>query len=128
MEELKRELSEINYVSVSTDASNHGSIKMMPVVVRYFIPTIGIRVKMLEFSTEKGETSEIIASLLINTTKKNYIFDKLVGFCGDNCPTNFGSHDCGGEKNVFYRLKQLKPHLTGIGCSTYHSQHTEICV
>lgn len=31
----------------------------MPVVVRYFIPTVGIRVKMLEFSSEKGEQFEI---------------------------------------------------------------------
>lgn len=67
---LQNELLDRNYVCLSTDACNHGNIKMMPIVVRYFIPTIGIQVKMLELSTVKGETSEIISSYIINTAEK----------------------------------------------------------
>lgn len=116
---LKNELSERRFVSVSTDASNHGNIKMMPVVVRYFIPTVGVRVKMLEFKSTKGETSEIIASLIKSTAEKNEISDKIVGFCGDNCPTNFGSCERGGQNNVFFRLKQWKPSIIGVGCAVH---------
>lgn len=116
---LKEELAKRHYVCVSTDASNHGNIKMMPVVVRYFIPTEGVRVKLLSFGNEKGETSEIISTMIMKTATTNEILDKIVGFCGDNCPTNFGSAERGGRNNVFYRLKQWISELTGVGCAAH---------
>lgn len=119
VEALKKDLSERHFVSISTDESNRGNVKMVPVVVRYFIPTIGVQVKMMEFSSEKGATSEIIADLLAATCSKNELMDKVVAFCADNCPTNFGSRERGGERNVFYRLKQLWPLLVGIGCGAH---------
>lgn len=121
---LQNELLDRHYICLSTDASNHGNIKMIPIVVRYFIPTIGIQVKLLEFSTVKGESSEIISSLIINTAEKNQIVGKIVGFSADNCPTNFGSRDHQGENNVYYRLKQLIPRLLGIGCCAHISHNT----
>lgn len=116
---LQKDLSQRNFVCISTDASNHGNIKMMPVVFRFFNPTVGVRVKLLEFSSEKGESSSIISSLIKATAEKNGISDKIVGFCGDNCATNFGSRDRGGENNVFYRLKQWRPSLIGVGCAAH---------
>lgn len=124
-EQLQTDLSNVNYVSISTDASNHGNVKLMPVVVRYFLPTVGVKVKMLEFTSQSGETSEIIADLIIATAGRNDLMDKLVGFCGDNCVTNFGSRDRGGENNVYFRLKQWKPSLIGIGCAA-HIVHNSI--
>lgn len=47
----------------------------------------------------------------------------MVGFCGDNCPTNFGSRDRHGENNVYYRLKQYMPLLFGIGCCAHFSHN-----
>lgn len=121
---LQAELSERNYICLSTDASNRKSTKMFPILVRYFIPTIGVRVKLLEFSTEKGETSEIISSLIIATAEKKHIINKIAGFCGDNCPTNFGSRDHQGKNNVCYRLKERIPQLLGIGCCAHISHNT----
>lgn len=96
----------------------------MPVVVRYFSPTIGVQVKLLEFSTVQGETSEIISSLIINTAEKKQIVGKIVGFSADNCPTNFGSQDHHGQNNVYYRLKQIMPDILGIGCSAHITHNT----
>lgn len=79
---------------------------------------------MIEFSTEKNETSETIAELLTKTTDKNDIANKFVGFCGDNCPTNFISSARGGQNNVFYRLKVKFPLLIGIGCAGHISHNT----
>lgn len=116
---LKNDLAKRHYISVAADASNHGNIKMMPVIVRYFDPTNGVRVKMLEFTCEKGETSQIISNLIRSTAHKNQISDKIVGFCGDDCPTNFGLSERGDQNNVFYRLKQWKSSLIGVGCAAH---------
>lgn len=126
---MKDELAKRRYVCVSTDASNHDNVKMMPVVVRYFIPTEGVRVKLLEFGNEKGETSEIIATMIIKAAENNDIRDKIVGFCGDNCPANFGNAARGGKNNAFYRLKQLWPELIGVGCATHivHNALKDAC-
>lgn len=117
--ELEKDLLKSNFVSISTDASNHGNVKMMPVVIRYFIPTIGVRVKLLEFSSEKGETSKIIADLILSSANKNKIGNKIIAYSADNCATNFGSADRSGENNVFFRLKQLNKNLIGVGCGAH---------
>lgn len=116
---LKAELAERHYITVSTDASNRGNVKMMPVVVRYFVPTEGVRVKLLEFGNEKGETSEIITTMIMKSARKNEISDKIVGFCADNCATNFGNAERGGRNNVFYRLKQWREEIIGVGCAAH---------
>lgn len=115
-ETLKEELANARFICLLTDASNHGNIKMFPVLIRYFLPTIGVRVKILEFSAENGETGEIISQLLKNVLTSHNLFDKFVAFCGDNAPTNFGNINRGGDKNVFARLKELKQNIIGIGC------------
>lgn len=116
---LNDEMAQSRYVTLITDASNHGNVKMVPVLGRFFIPTVGVKVKMMEFTSQKGETAEIINSLLIDTAKKNKIEENVVGFCGDNCPTNFGSCERGGDQNVFYLLKKRYPSLIGIGCGAH---------
>lgn len=128
-DEIKKELASVNYVTISTDASNRGNVKMFPVLARYFIPEIGVRVKLLEYSSEKGESSIIISNLLKKTADEFQIKDKLVGFCGDNCPTNFGSSQRGGQNNVYYHMKQWIPLLIGVGCAAHivHSTLKSTC-
>lgn len=124
-DKTKTELESVNYINLSTDASNRGSDKMMPVLARYFIPTAGIRVKLLELSKVKSEKSKSIADLLKTTAENLKIEKKIVGFCGDNCPTNFGSSERGGENNVYYHLKEWLPFLIGIGCGA-HIAHNSL--
>lgn len=73
-----------NYITVSTDASNRGNAKMMSVLAQFFIPTSGVRIKILQLSFEKGVTSTIIANLLMRTADELQIKDKFVDFCADN--------------------------------------------
>lgn len=121
---IANELEKCSFVCISTDASNHGSTKIFPVAVRYFLPTVGIRVRLLEFSAEKGETSEIITALLMKTAEKNNILKKIVAFAGDNAKTNFGGETRGGQNNVFARLKKEFPHLIGVGCAAHIVHNT----
>uniref|UniRef100_A0A8D8JTE7 (northern house mosquito) hypothetical protein n=2 Tax=Culex pipiens TaxID=7175 RepID=A0A8D8JTE7_CULPI len=123
------EMTEVSYVTVLTDASNKGSTKMFPVLVRYFVPTEGVRIKIADFCTTKGETSEIISELIKTTAKNRNFAEKVVAFCADNCPTNFGSKQRGGQNNVFFRLKLWIPALLGIGCAAHitHSALKSAC-
>lgn len=116
---LKNELEKCRFVCLSTDASNHHAIKMFPVVIRYFLPTVGVRVKVINFSQEEGEKAETIFALLRKTIDEHNLLDKVVAFCGDNAPVNFGNVNRGGQVNVFARLKKIKPNIVGIGCAAH---------
>lgn len=118
-EQLKKILEKSRCVTLLTDASNHTDIKMFPVLVRFFVPTEGIQIKMLELTSEKGETSDIIVELLKKSINKYNISSKLVGFCGDNTNTNFGGEQRRGQVNVYFKLKQEYPSLIGVGCAAH---------
>ncbi|XP_031626296.1 uncharacterized protein LOC116342721 [Contarinia nasturtii] len=123
---MKKELESCNFVSIATDASNHGAIKMFPVVVRYFAALEGLKTKVLDLSDQKGETADIIVNLLSVTANNYDIENKIVVFSGDNAPTNFGSVHRTGSKNVFKQLKQrFNANMIGAGC-TAHSLHNAI--
>lgn len=113
---LEKDLSQCRFVTIYTDASNHGNAKIFPVLVRYFIPTEGVSVKLLDISEETGETSTVISNLIVRTATKYNIKTKIVAFCGDNAKANFGGQTRGGTNNTFYRLKLWLKHLIGIGC------------
>ena len=58
-------------------------------MVRYFVPDIGVKVKLLEFKSLPGETAEILSNYLVSVLEQNELKEKVVGFCADNCNTNF---------------------------------------
>lgn len=124
MDELKKDLNDTHFVTVLTDASNHGNIKMFPVLVRYFHKTEGVKVRVIEFSSEGGSTSEIIFNLLQKSLNDYNVLDKLVAFCGDNENTNFGGLNRGGQNNVFYKLKSINEGIIGIGCAAHIAHNT----
>lgn len=122
---LKEDLKQCRYLSVYTDASNHGNVKIFPVLVRYFKPLTGVQVKVLHVSSQHGETSAIISNLISTAATEYDIKTKIVGFCGDNAKVNFGGSTRGGQNNVYYHLKAWIPHLIGIGC-TAHIVHNSL--
>jgi hypothetical protein len=42
-----KDLNETKSITISLDASNKKDIKLFPVVVRYFLPTCGVQVKII---------------------------------------------------------------------------------
>lgn len=116
---LDKELEKAHFATIFTDASNHGSTKLFPVLARFFVPTAGVRVKMIDFSAQKGESSEIITDLVTTGAAKHGLVKKLVAYCADNAKVNFGGETRGGTNNVFYRLKVHIPHLLGFGCANH---------
>jgi len=47
---LKTDLYKINYVTIYSDCSNHGNVKLCSVFIRYFLPNEGIKVKILSIN------------------------------------------------------------------------------
>lgn len=124
VDQLKTELADTQFVTVITDASNHGSVKLFPVVVRYFSEKEGVKVRILDLTSQEGEKSDIIVSMLQTAIEKFGIKEKLAGFCGDNAPCNFGNRERTGTDNVYYKLNQIYPGLIGIGCGAHIIHNT----
>lgn len=96
-----QELKNVNFISVFTDASNHGANKIFPIVVRYFDPLAGVKINVLDISSEPGETSQVIFELIQKATKEYNVEKKIVAFCGDNAKVNFGGLTRGGTNMCF---------------------------
>ena len=82
-----KELSGISYFGVATDGSNHGSLKLFPVLLQYFdLTSGGIKTKVVELKSLPNEKSETTASYVHNTLKKLGI-DKNVLLFRETIPT-----------------------------------------
>jgi hypothetical protein len=77
------------YLSVMVDTSNHKSLKLVPVPVRYSVPEIGIQVQIIDFENLTGETADHLLKYVKDVLEKFHLTDKIVTFCGNNCNTNF---------------------------------------
>lgn len=126
-ESIRNELSKVRFICSATDSSNHGSTKLYPVVFRYFITLEGVRTRMVDLITMPGEKAIEIKDMLVKVLNSYDCAGKLIGFCGDNCPTNFGRPITRtGSNNVFYLLQQeYDDGLLGIGCLA-HMLHNAI--
>lgn len=99
LEELHKDFANTQFVTVLTDASNHGNIKMFPVAVRYFSEKEGVKIKIIELVSTSDETSDTIAALLNKAIKDFNLKKKINAFCGDNAPCNFGNRERTGTIN-----------------------------
>lgn len=78
---MKNNLNENRFVSLLTDASNHGNVKMFPVLVRYFMPLDGVKLKVVQLTNESNKKSISITELIstaANTFDLNFFFLDLV--------------------------------------------------
>lgn len=119
LKNILEDLSDIKYISASTDASNHGAIKLFPLLIQYFdYQKDGIQVSLIDIQSKQNETSETISNYVYDSLRDKNLSDKLVAFSADNAATNFGSKDRGGQNNVFFTLKSLtnNQNIIGVGC------------
>ncbi|XP_055904720.1 uncharacterized protein LOC129940426 [Eupeodes corollae] len=112
------DLKTIAFISVQTDASNHLALKIFPVLIRYYdFKNGGTKSKILNLAFEKNEKSDTITQLIVETLTKNNLLTKCIGFCADNCNTNFGGRQRKGSNNVYSKLKLLvNQNMISVGC------------
>ena len=68
--ELRRELDKANFNSFTIEALKRKEVKIVP-VVRYFVPGVGVKVKLLEFKSLQGETAVILSEYLVSVLEQN---------------------------------------------------------
>jgi len=120
LEQLESDLETVNFVTMFTDSFNHNSTKLFPVLVRYFNPTSGVHIKILEMKSLPGETAIKVSTYLITSLEKHKLKNKVVGLCADNTNSNFGGKARRGQNNVYRLLeKSLQRSLFGIGCAAH---------
>lgn len=113
-------LVNIPFISVSSDGSNHGALKMFPLLVQFFDPKTGINTKMVNLETLPNETAETISEYIIKSLNSKQLLNKLVAFSADNCNTNFGGLNRAGQNNVYNNLKtKINVNLIGVGCPVH---------
>ncbi|KAL3111918.1 hypothetical protein niasHT_015116 [Heterodera trifolii] len=98
--------------SISIDSSNHKTIKLFPLVVRYFKPKSGISVKVVDLEALSGETSAEIYDWIMKILGRHKLdIAQLVAFCGDNVNANFGGAELAGQRNIYTKLKAHRNNL-----------------
>lgn len=125
METVSKDLEQVRFVALAGDASNHGNIKMFPVVARYFSLTNGVEHKVLNFVDIPDETANTIIELLDSVCEKFDLEKKLASFSADNASLNFGGVTRGGNVNVFHQLQtKYDDRLIGVGCNAHLLHNT----
>jgi len=120
MSKVMESVSNIPFISISTDASNHASEKMIPILIQYFTINEGICSKFINLETLPNEKAQTICDLLIKTLKKWNLMDKCIAFSADNCNTNFGGMRRAGTENIYSLLnRKIQKDLIGIGCPAH---------
>lgn len=119
--EFMNNFENIAFVSVSTDASNHGNIKLFPIIIQYFdYQANGITSKLLEIETATNETSDTITGLIIKQLKKLNILSKYIAFSGDNCNKFRRKTTIRNKQRFFTKLKShLQSNIVDVGCSAH---------
>lgn len=115
-------LKDIPYCGIASDGSNHGAVKIFPIVIQYFDwKKGGVQSTLIEIKDTPDETADTIATYLIETLRKHNLSEKCIAFTGD-CNTNFrGIRRHEGGSNVYANLKRLLQNRTmiGVGCPAH---------
>lgn len=77
----QKALEDIPYCGVSTDGSNHGAVKIFPLLIQYFDwKNGGVQSKLVEVKNTPNETADTIAQYIKETLENNGIFSKYIAF------------------------------------------------
>lgn len=125
MEMVSKDLKQARFVALAGDASNHGNIKMFPIVARYFSLKLGVQHKMVDFKSLSDETANTVTEVVDSVCKKNDLEKKFASFSADNAPVNFGGVTRGGNVNIFHQLQAIYGNrLIGVGCNAHLLHNT----
>src|SRR5699024_3514007 len=80
---LANELKMARFITIHFDCSNHGDIKLLSILARFFNDN-GDQTRVLDVHEVPGETAEILAEFIIKSMEKWEITEKVIAICADN--------------------------------------------
>lgn len=115
LENVIKELKDAVFFSVSTDASNHGNIKLFPIIVRYYSPNSGLCNSLLDFYEDPNEKAVDIY-MNIKTRLESFGLDisNVSTYSADNCNVNFGIRN-----SVYQLLLKDNERILPTGCPAH---------
>jgi hypothetical protein len=109
--QIREEPEDAKFISIKTDSSNHKHTKLVPILVRYFVPQQVVKMKILEFTNLSGESSAQLTEHIVRFLGEAKLIDKVVSLSADNTNANFSGTKRRGKNNVFERLRnKIKRH------------------
>ncbi|KAL4126210.1 hypothetical protein QTP88_010436 [Uroleucon formosanum] len=115
MEEIVEKLRLGVFYSISTDASNHGHIKLFPIIVRFYSPDNGISTCLLDFYEDPDEKAIDIYNNIKNRIKAlDLDFTNVSAYSADNANVNFGKNN-----SVYKLVSQDNANILPAGCSAH---------
>lgn len=122
IQQIITSLSDIKFIGVSTDASNHNAEKIFPIMIQYFdVQNGGIQTKLLDVTSTPNETAETVTNIILETLQKHHLTEKCISFTADNANVNFGGiNRPAGGRNILNKLKtSLNKDVIGVGCPAH---------
>ena len=121
LELVSQDLMKADAIALSIDISNHGHLKLLPILARFYSHKSNeIATTLIDFVDVKGETAEIISSEVLKVIEKFGVSDKIVGMSADNTNSNFGGLNRAGRVNVHTKVKTaLQREVIGLGCPAH---------
>jgi hypothetical protein len=117
------------------DASNHGNVELLPILIRYVLVDIDayktendscvqIKTKLVDFVEITGKTAEILRQSALHAIRKLGLENKVLAVSGDNTNTQSWRTKMERNKQCFRQNKRRsKRRCDWLGvCSTYDSQ------
>jgi hypothetical protein len=96
--QIREGLEDAKFISAMIDSSNHKHTKLVPILIRYFIPQQVVKMKVLEFSNLSQAVSPSV----------------------DNTNADFVGAKRRGKNNIFERLRnKIKRYIIGVGCAAH---------
>ncbi|OCT57593.1 uncharacterized protein LOC108704684 [Xenopus laevis] len=123
-----QDIHKASYVTLLTDASNNGCVKLFPVLLQYVIIdtqpmgdcSVQVKTKLVDFFQTDGETTEALSEDLLQVIRRVLVEDKIVGMSADNMNTDFGGLKRKGTNNVVVSMREsLKRNVIALGCITH---------
>uniref|UniRef100_A0A8C6KPN3 Uncharacterized protein n=1 Tax=Nothobranchius furzeri TaxID=105023 RepID=A0A8C6KPN3_NOTFU len=103
--------NELHY-SLATDASNKGTTKRFPIVLRCFHFEEGMQNALLDFYSYSNETSEAITNQLLAKLEMSGLnLQKLYAYTADNASVNYGKHN-----SVYQKLQLAQNDVLAANC------------
>ena len=110
-----KDLKNVFFFSIGSDAFNKGNKKLFPIVVRYFSKTNGVVDAVLDFYNDSDKSPEAIAHHLKSVIEKNNLsLYSGSSYSADNASVNYGKHS-----SVYQKLKLNNSNIVQAKCNCH---------